>query len=344
MRTKHKVIAISTSIGLAVWIIDAVNDYFFFYKGSFWGLLISDVPAHELYIRPVILGFFILFGVMISRVIVKREQAENALKKAKEELEIKVEDRTGQLQAAHDRLELQLLQCKLVEGALRESEEKLRFLSSQLLTAQEEERRRISRELHDELGQALAILKLKMRSVKRDLRADQTAVKDECEQSLQYIDQVIDNVRRLSRNLSPSILEDLGLSAGLKRLVNDFTDCYQVEASLAIGEIDRLFSQKTQIMLYRILQEALTNVGKHAQASQISLGTRMEDGTVTFYVEDDGKGFDVKRTMNSPQKGLGLATMHERVRILGRSLELLSEVGKGTRISFSIPAETKRSE
>jgi signal transduction histidine kinase len=344
MRTKHKVIAISTSIGLAVWIIDAVNDYFFFYKGSFWGLLISDVPAHELYIRPVILGFFILFGVMISRVIVKREQAENALKKAKEELEIKVEDRTGELQAAHDRLELQLLQCKLVEGALRESEEKLRFLSSQLLTAQEEERRRISRELHDELGQALAILKLKMRSVKRDLRADQTAVKDECEQSLQYIDQVIDNVRRLSRNLSPSILEDLGLSAGLKRLVNDFTDCYQVEASLAIGEIDRLFSQKTQIMLYRILQEALTNVGKHAQASQISLGTQMEDGTVTFYVEDDGKGFDVKRTMNSPQKGLGLATMHERVRILGRSLELLSEVGKGTRISFSIPAETKRSE
>ncbi len=344
MKTAHKVIAISTSIGLTVWVVDAVNDYFFFYKGSFWGLLISDVPAHELYIRPVILGFFILFGVMISRVIVKREQAESALKKAKEELEIKVEDRTSELQAAHDRLELQLYQCKLVEGALRESEEQLRFLSSQLLTAQEEERRRISRELHDELGQALAILKLKMRSVKRDLRDDQAAVKDECEQSLQYIDQVIDNVRRLSRNLSPSILEDLGLTAALRRLVHDFTDCSQIKASLAIGTIDRLFSQKTQIMLYRILQEALTNIGKHAQASRISLGTQMEDGTVTFYVEDDGKGFDVKRTIDSSQKGLGLATMHERARILGRSLELQSEIGKGTRISFSIPVETKRSE
>jgi signal transduction histidine kinase len=209
---------------------------------------------------------------------------------------------------------------------------------------QEEERRRISRELHDELSQALAILKLKMRSVKRDLRDDQAGAKVQCDQSLQHVDQVIDNVRRLSRNLRPSIIEDLGLSAGLKRLVNDFTDHHKIRATFAIGEIDQLFSQETQIMLYRILQEALTNVGKHAQASQVSLGTLIENGTVTFYVEDDGKGFDVKNTINSPLKGLGLATMHERARILGRSLDLHSEIGKGTRISFSIPVETKRSE
>jgi signal transduction histidine kinase len=94
-------------------------------------------------------------------------------------------------------------------------------------------------------------------------------------------------------------------------------------------------------MLYRIFQEALTNVGKHAQAKQISLGAQAVNGTVFFYAEDDGKGFDIEETLqkNPSNKGLGLVAMHERVRMLGRDLSLESQKGKGTRISFSIPVE-----
>jgi signal transduction histidine kinase len=198
------------------------------------------------------------------RYAIERKQVELVLQKAHDELEKQVKQRTAELVK-------EIEERKWTEEALRESEKTLRYLTSQFLTAQEREKRRVSRELHDELGQALALLKLRLRFIEKNLQEDQTILKKECEDNLQYIDQVIEDVRRLSRDLSPSILEDLGLSAALHWLINNLMKNYLIEISLDVEDINHLFSQDAQIIIYRIFQEALTNIGKHAQATKVSV-------------------------------------------------------------------------
>ena len=183
---------------------------------------------------------------------------------------------------------------KQAEEALKESEKQLRSLSSQLLTAQETERKRISRELHDELGQALIVMKLRLNFIEKNLLKDQTDLKQECEQGVQYIDQVIENVRRLSRDLSPTILEDFGLSAALRWLINNFAKSYNIKVTLDMIDIDSLLPRNSHVIVYRIIQEALTNMGKHSQAKNVSVAIAEEDSTVSFSMEDDGIGFDAK--------------------------------------------------
>jgi len=228
---------------------------------------------------------------------------------------------------------------KRAEETLRESEERLHLLSSHLLTAQETERKRISIELHDELGQALITLKLRLSSIQRKLRKDQKVLRDECEYTQGSIEQIIENVRRLSQDLSPYLLENLGLTAAARRLIDDLAKDHKIETSLDITDIDRFISQERQLIIYRIFQEALTNIRRHAQATHISVAIKKEKDSLSLLVEDDGKGFDVKQAMirDFDERGLGLAAMEERVRMLGGFLDIWSEVGRGTKISFTIP-------
>jgi two-component system, NarL family, sensor histidine kinase UhpB len=236
---------------------------------------------------------------------------------------------------------IDITERKKAEQALKGSEEQLRHLSSQLLNAQEAERRRISRELHDELGQALTIIKLRISGIGRKLRKDQQQLRDQCDLNLTYIDEVIDNVRRMSRDLSPMILEDLGLATALRRLANDFAEASGIKMAMEIADIDHLFQPAYNIDIYRIIQEVLTNIGKHSGARSVSLEVQVRDGQARFAVEDDGKGMELKAAGNREggQQGLGLATIKERVRMLGGNLELESRKGRGTRVSFFIPVE-----
>lgn len=235
---------------------------------------------------------------------------------------------------------------KRAEKALEESKNKLRQLSSYLITAQEDERKRISFELHDELGQALSVLKLKLRSIERNLRDDQATLQSDCETVLEDIDLIIENIRRLTRDLSPAILEDLGLTGALRWMVDDFARLYKNKVSLKIDDINHLFSSESQIIIYRIIQEALTNIGKHAFSSHVSVSTKRRDHQVTFAVKDDGRGFDMNQLLitNPNEKGMGLATMDERARMLGAQFEIQSHIGKGTRISLSVPMDTQINE
>ncbi|MBM4294690.1 MAG: response regulator [Deltaproteobacteria bacterium] len=225
------------------------------------------------------------------------------------------------------------------EGEVRQSEQKLRVLTSQLLTAQEQERKRISMELHDELGQSLNALKLQMRAIERALGQDQQQQKHECAQLLSYLDEVIDNVRRLSRDLSPAILEDLGLEAALKYLFDGFNQYYDVKYSLELEDLNNLFPPEAQITIYRIFQEVLTNISKHAHATQVKISIGQENDNVTLRVKDNGAGFDVGQALarKAPERGLGLAALDERARMLGGSLQVWSETGKGARITVVIP-------
>ncbi|MFZ5448133.1 MAG: PAS domain-containing sensor histidine kinase [Thermodesulfobacteriota bacterium] len=237
---------------------------------------------------------------------------------------------------------LNLSRLKKVEKALRESESKLRFLSSQLLKAHEQERRRLSMELHDELGQTLNVLKLQIKYIEKRLRKDQKDLRLDCEYLGLYMDEVIESVRRISRDLSPSILTDLGLTVALEHLINEFTKNYKIKCYVNTFNIDRLFPQESQILIFRIFQESLTNIAKHAAASQVSVDITKQQDNIFFSIADNGKGFDLEQVLalNPAQKGLGLAAMAERIRMLDGDLNIWSQVGSGTKISFSLPIKT----
>ena len=267
-------------------------------------------------------------------------QAEE-LKQHREHLTEQVELRTRELITANKSLELEIVGHRQTEDALKVSQKQLRHLSSRLLSAQEEERKKISRELHDELGQSLTLMKFRLRSVEKQLREDQGALKDEAGNILLYMNTVIEDVRRISKDLCPFILEDLGLTRALQWLADNFSkNNRDIRLTLDLPDIDSLFPQDAQTSIYRILQEALTNLVKHSGAGSASVNIRKEAKSVSFSIEDDGKGFDMTKikSQDAAERGLGLASMEERVSMLGGSLALWSEQGKGTRISFSIPA------
>jgi PAS domain S-box-containing protein len=227
------------------------------------------------------------------------------------------------------------------EEALRESEQRLRFLTSQLLSAQEQERKRISMELHDELGQSLAVLKLQIRAIERGLGEDQQDLKAECRELLHYLDGVIDDIRRLSRDLSPAILEDLGLQSALKYLINGVSKHYAVSQAFEVDDLDHLFPSEAQIIIYRIFQECLTNISKHAGATEVSITVKENDGVISLVLEDNGAGFDPAKVSarRAAGRGLGLAALDERARMLGGTLEISSWPGRGTRVTCVIPVD-----
>jgi two-component system sensor histidine kinase UhpB len=232
-----------------------------------------------------------------------------------------------------------ITQRQAAKEAQRESERRLRFLTTQLLTAQERERKRISMELHDELGQGLTALKLQIRAIQRGLGTEERELQVDCAELLQYLDGVIDNVRRLSRDLSPAILEDLGLTSALRYLLDEVGKHLKVNPVIEIDGLNDLFPPEAQITIYRIFQECLTNITKHAEAKEVSLLIKEKDGQIAVTLEDDGKGFDVSEVLSrdATRRGLGLAALDERARMLGGTLKIQSRPGAGTRITCNIP-------
>jgi PAS domain S-box-containing protein len=226
---------------------------------------------------------------------------------------------------------------KRTEEVLKQSEKNMRYLASQLLSAQEDERKRLSGELHDELGHALLTLKLQIGSVKEQLLPQQLTLKKEVEKILEFINATIEDVRRLYLDLSPGDLEDLGLTTALRSLVDDFSQLQKhIRWTIKLDNLDGLFALSTQTAIYRIVQEALTNIGKHAKPKKVFLGIKREKQSVSFTIKDDGIGFERHKVVTE-KKTLGLLAMEERVKILGGAFELWSQENQGTKISFTIP-------
>lgn len=226
------------------------------------------------------------------------------------------------------------------EEALKESERTMRHLASQLMTAQETERQRISLELHDELGQSLQVLNLMIAEGVTKIEKDQKNLYVHCQGLQKYLKSIIENVRRLSRELSPAILEDLGLSAAIKFLLSTLCQHYGIETfKHRLYNIDPYFSPQEQLQIYRIFQESLNNIGKHAKARQVEVSVTRRKNTFYFSIRDDGQGFDLEKVLSQRTygNGLGLLALHERIRILGGTLAVVSQPGQGTSISFEIP-------
>jgi signal transduction histidine kinase len=232
------------------------------------------------------------------------------------------------------------IELAAMASELKKSEKRLHRLSSDLFSVQENERKRISFELHDELGQSMAALKLQVGSIARRLDdVDPEELRLVCNDMRANINQIIENVRRLARDLSPVVLDDLGLQAAIEYLVNNFSKIYNVEVRFQQADINHLFNEEFQRIIYRILQEALNNIGKHAGAKHVSLVIIEEDRAVRFTVKDDGRGFNVQKTLDqkSADKGMGLEAMSERVRILGGKINIVSRPGIDTTVTFTAP-------
>jgi signal transduction histidine kinase len=229
------------------------------------------------------------------------------------------------------------------EETLRKSQRNLRSLASQLFTIQETERNRISKELHDGLGQDLTVLKIYLATIQNKLRRDQAALKDDCDFLLRRIDDCVENMRRLCRDLSPYLLQELGLEASLKHLFEEVCQRNKLRCMLEMEDISQYLPKRELAAVYRIFQEALTNIVKHSGATRVSVSIKRQAEQLSFMIADNGKGFDVREVSKRPasKRGMGLFAMEERVRMLGGALNILSQAGQGTTISLSLTIKEK---
>jgi PAS domain S-box-containing protein len=283
--------------------------------------------------------------VWVARDISERRHSEKLIQKAYDEMERRVDERTEELVAANQLLKREIIKHERTEVALRQSENRLRSLSSHIISVQEKERRRISMELHDDLGQSLSLLKVQLSSMQNRTGSATTAIFGDLQETRQYLDLVIENVRRLSRDLSPALLEDLGLTAAIGCLLDDFVKHYNFEISREIKTIDKYVPLEKQIILYRIFQEIMTNIAKHASASRVNIQIKLDNDLIAVTVADNGEGFDLEQlsAMHAAEKGMGLAAMQERVLMLGSFLDISTRPGQGTRIHFEIPRREEAS-
>jgi two-component system, NarL family, sensor histidine kinase UhpB len=205
-------------------------------------------------------------------------------------------------------------------------------LSRQLLKAQEEERRRISRELHDETGQALMVLRFQLELLLGDSGGKETEAR--IREALDVLDRSIEGLRRTIARLSPRVLEEFGLLTAIRRQAQLLAKHTGMKALLDLSDNWPVADHDIEVALYRSVQEALHNVAKHSRASNFAVRLEVTPGKVTLQVEDDGTGFS-RRTAHT--RGFGLTGMRERAAALGGSMKIRSERGKGTSIQIQLP-------
>lgn len=223
---------------------------------------------------------------------------------------------------------------KLAETRLRAREQELAELYAALQTVREEERRALSRELHDELGQMMTALRIDLDWLQARQPDAEPRVAEKLAAMSTLIDQTVDTVRRISEDMRPGMLDDLGLTAALENHVAKFERQAGIVCEFEASHEDFGLDDKTSIALFRIVQEALTNVARHAKASRIVIGLGESGQEVLLTVEDDGRGFVAS---NTPRKTFGLLGMRERVAILGGRIDITGDAGTGVRIEVAVP-------
>ena len=285
-----------------------------------------------------------LVVVWISAVLLRqRHHAEIRLRQAKDELEARVAARTRELAHVNQSLLHEISEHVETEQSLRASEhdlansrQELRDLTARLLTAQEEERRRISRDLHDDINQRLAMLIVQAESLEASLPPSASDCSKELRSIQDRLTELSDDVRHLAYQFHPSILDDLGLTVALQRLLDDCTARSNLEGVLEIHSTLPTIPQAVSTCLYRIAQESLANVMKHARATQVTVSLFTTPDALTLTVQDDGVGFDTQLLADS-HRGLGLISMAERVRLVHGTVTIDSIPHQGTRLSFRVP-------
>jgi PAS domain S-box-containing protein len=238
-------------------------------------------------------------------------------------------------------VEISLSPCSTAEGrfviaVVRDVSERnrLRALGAGTLRAAEEERRRIARELHDDTAQYLAALLVRLHVLRRTEDPEgRRVLLDEMQEELSA---AVEGVRRISRGLRPPALEDVGVEAAIRSHVRSMAEVSDLSVELTLDQANRVTDPEVQLVVYRVVQEAMTNVVRHADADRAQIVLDRDGEELVVRVADDGRGFDADQVLLDG-RGLGLLGMDERARLVGGRLKVTSEPGRGTRVELRLP-------
>ncbi len=250
-----------------------------------------------------------------------------------------IRDDTGQV-SRFVRITEDVTERKRTAEELQYSFAELRALAAKLQSIREEERTRVAREIHDELGQALTAIKIDLSSFIFEHRHDSKAPPEKADAILKLVDQTIQSVRRISTELRPGILDDLGLFAAIEWATEDFEGRTGAKCHLVLPPDELLIDEERATALFRIFQETLTNVARHANATQLDIQLLGDNGYLSLEVRDNGKGLSEDQLFGS--KSLGILGMRERALLLGGELTISGSPGKGTSVKARIPLNGRR--
>jgi len=267
------------------------------------------------------------------------KQSEEKLRKARDGLEKRVRERTAELAMANKQLGLEIEERK-------RAEEHIFALSQQLMKAQEIERQRLSCDLHDNLAQDLSSIKIGLDTLLDDQPDGSAERRQRVSVLSEMIRKTIMDVRNLSYDLHPGDLDQLGLVQTVRRYCEEFSARNGLEVEfLSVGMDDTNLDFDTEIALYRLIQEGLTNIQRHADASKVTIRLVTSFPNIILRIQDNGKGFPVKRRLHEAleEKRMGLRSMQQRVALLNGKIEIKSHHGKGTKIVVEVPYKEKNS-
>jgi signal transduction histidine kinase len=264
----------------------------------------------------------------------------------------RLRQRSADLTASNQQLKEEIERRKLAEKSLRKSkahygrllaqsqqmQEQLRLLSRQLLSAQEEERKKISRELHDVIAQTLTTINVRLASLKKEAALNIKGLERSIGRTQQLVAHSVSIVHRFARELRPAVLDDLGLIPALHTYMKNFRAETGIRVSLsALAAVEQVNGDKRTV-LYRVAQEALSNVARHSQASEAEVKIQKLDGAICMSIIDNGKGFQRGRVLHSKKsERLGLLGMKERLEMVGGNLTFTSAPGKGSTVLAQVP-------
>ena len=233
---------------------------------------------------------------------------------------------------------------KKSQESLIKHEKDLKKLTTQLVKTQEAERRRLSLELHDEMGQALTAIKIDLSTLEKDLPSGlEQSITERLSETNHLVDGLIDQIHEISLDLRPKMLDDLGLKPTLSWYSNRFAKRQNIPVQFEAGDLKKRLAPEYETVLYRVTQETLTNIAKYAKADSVKIDLKEINNFIRLTIEDDGIGFDLDEvTSREPDKrGSGLIGIEERGAALNGKLDIRSAPDKGTRITFQFPAEEK---
>jgi PAS domain S-box-containing protein len=281
-------------------------------------------------------------AIIVASDVTQTVENERRLESAMNQLEGEVSKRTRDLNTTIRVLEGEVAERKRIGDALNMSRERLKNMSRRILDVLEADRQTISKELHDSIGASLAAIKFSLEEKELQRQQQRGRLDEPLTQEIAYLLETIKETKRISANLRPTTLDDLGLMATIQWYLRQFQRLYgniQVDFEKNIAEED--VPEAMKIIIYRIVQEGLSNAEKHSEAHHIHLQMGYADGgqSISLRIEDDGRGFDVNDVLSEkdPLSGYGLTAMRERCEIIGGSFHIDSHPGQGTRINAILP-------